>query len=71
MDTDSKILSPHKSYKATVSVTGTKEELQELLTFIQASELLEHKDSKITSMFISELNESIQLLSDMGRLINK
>jgi hypothetical protein len=55
---------PHDNYTATLKLRGTKEEFEELYNFLVASDLREHKDSKVVDNVLKELEEVIQYIGD-------
>jgi hypothetical protein len=55
---------PHDNYTATLELRGTKEEFEELYNFLVASDLREHKDSKVVDNVLNELEEVIQHIGD-------
>lgn len=65
MITDFTTHAPHHDYRATLTLTGTREEFMELRIFLEASELRETRDSKITDDVLEELEEIIRYLSEM------
>ncbi len=65
MITDFTTHAPHHDYRATLTLTGTREEFMELRNFLEASELRETRDSKITDDVLEELEEIIRYLSEM------
>ena len=69
MTTDFTPHPPHKEYKATLKVTGTKEEFQELYNFMESSELREYRDSKIFDEVLNEIQELINWI-DTGEQYN-
>lgn len=69
MTTDFTPHPPHKEYKATLKVTGTKEEFQELYNFMESSELREYRDSKILDEVLNEIKELINWI-DTGEHYN-
>lgn len=69
MTTDFTPHPPHKEYKATLKVTGTKEEFQELYNFMESSELREYRDSKILDEVLNEIKELINWI-DTGEQYN-
>jgi hypothetical protein len=66
MTTDFTPEAPHKDYRATLKLTGTKEEFEELRQFLEASELRETRDSKVTDNVIDELDGIIRCLGEMN-----
>lgn len=69
MTTDFTPHPPHSDYKATLKVTGTKEEFQELYNFMESSELREYRDSKIFDEVLNEIQELINWI-DTGEHYN-
>lgn len=69
MTTDFTPHPPHDNYTATLKVTGTKEEFQELYNFMESSELREHRDSKIFDEVMNEIKELINWI-DTGEHYN-
>ena len=59
MTTDFTTHPPKKDYTATLKITGTKADFQELYNFIEASELREIRDSKVFDEVLNELRELI------------
>ena len=64
MKTDFTPPPPHDNYTATLELRGTKEEFEELYNFLVASDLREHKDSKVVDNVLKELEEVIQYIGD-------
>jgi len=62
MKTDFETHPPRKEYTATLKITGTKADFQELMEFMQASELREHRDSKVFDETINELRELVSYM---------
>lgn len=69
MTTDFTPHPPHADYKATLKVTGTKEEFQELYNFMESSELREYRDSKVFDEVLNEIQELINWI-DTGEHYN-
>lgn len=59
MTTDFTTHPPKKEYTATLKITGTKADFQELCNFIEDSELREIRDSKVLDEVLNELQELI------------
>lgn len=59
MTTDFTTHPPKKDYTATLKITGTKADFQELYSFIESSELREIRDSKVFDEVLNELQELI------------
>jgi hypothetical protein len=59
MTTDFTTHPPKKDYTATLKITGTKADFQELYNFIESSELREIRDSKVFDEVLNELHELI------------
>lgn len=59
MKTDFTTHPPKKDYTATLKITGTKADFQELYSFIESSELREIRDSKVFDEVLNELHELI------------
>ena len=59
MTTDFTPHPPHVEYKATLKVTATREEFQELYNFMESSGLREYRDSKIFDEVLNEIEEII------------
>lgn len=68
MKIKSTIQIPSKDYQGRVEILATKEQLKELYLFISASELLEHKDSKITTWLIEEISDVIKTIEQYEEL---
>lgn len=65
MLTDYLLKAPHIDYRATLILTGTRDEFIELRNFLEASELRETRNSKITDDVLEELNDIILYLTQM------
>ena len=59
MTTDFTTHPPKKEYTATLKITGTNADFQELYKFMEASELREIRDSKVLDEVLNELQELI------------
>lgn len=60
--TDFETHPPRTDYRATLQITGTIDDFQELREFMQSSELREHRDSKVYDEVMNELNELISYM---------
>lgn len=65
MLTDYLLQAPHIDYRATLILTGTREEFIELRNFLESSELRETRNSKITDDVLEELNDIILYLTQI------
>lgn len=65
MLTDYLLQAPHVDYRATLILTGTRNEFIELRDFLESSELREIRNSKITDDVLEELNDIILYLTQM------
>lgn len=65
MLTDYLLQAPHVDYRATLALTGTRNEFIELRDFLEASELRETRKSKITDDVLKELNDVIFSLTEI------
>ena len=59
MTTDFTPHPPHDNYTATLKVTATREEFQELYDFMESSDLRQHRDSKVFDEVLNEIQEII------------
>lgn len=65
MQTDYLLHAPHVDYRATLTLTGSRHEFIELRDFLEASELREIRNSKITDDVLEELEDLILNLTQM------